>query len=228
MLPELQDTPFDVAHGRFQNWRAQNPDGTFLTLETRTKANLHGAACQHLGNTEWQAEPDTGKHSLTRKRKILGAAVGSLAEWARGRNIEVRLCSHCLRGGLVSSEDLEVTSYSPIPAAQSLEVIEGQQRESLALSYGRSLKLRNAALARANGICAACSQDFSKLFSGLGLRALQVHHINQLSTRAEPSATKVEDLAVLCANCHAMVHATPEEPMSVENLRRLHNARNAA
>ena len=35
-LSELQDSPGAVKHREFQDWRAANPDGVFLTLATKT------------------------------------------------------------------------------------------------------------------------------------------------------------------------------------------------
>ena len=72
MLTELQDTDAKIFHDVFQAWRQENENNRFLTLETKGRANLHGVACQHLGDAEWMVDAETGKHSLTRKRKIHG------------------------------------------------------------------------------------------------------------------------------------------------------------
>jgi hypothetical protein len=106
-------------------------------------------------------------------------------------------------------------------ATHRLEAIEGQAREVRALSYGRSAALRDAALVAAAGVCEGCGTDFNRVLGGRGLRALQVHHKNQLSLRDEPNATQVRDLAVLCSNCHSVVHADPLAPLPVEALRAL-------
>jgi len=50
MITEFLDTEGASAHDRFQAWRTKHQDGVFLTLETRTRANLHGARCTHLGS----------------------------------------------------------------------------------------------------------------------------------------------------------------------------------
>jgi hypothetical protein len=221
MPTELQDADGVVLHDEFQAWRSRNPLGKFLTLETKVKAKLHGSGCHHLGNTSWPADPETGYGSLTRKRKVLGQGPGSLAAWAKERGVIVRLCQHCVRDGYVSATDLEpdAMSVSAVPASSVLKAIEGQLREVRSLLRSRSASLREAALAAPCGVCAACGIDFSRMLSGLGLRALQVHHKNQLSSQAEPAATKLDDLAVLCVNCHSMVHADAETPLPVEQLK---------
>lgn len=44
----------------------------------------------------------------------------------------------------------------------------------------------------------------------LGKKLFEVHHRKPLATATEPVRTTLEDLAVLCANCHRAVHATDE------------------
>jgi hypothetical protein len=227
MLTELQDTESEIYHDVFQTWRIENEDERFLTLETKSRANLHGIACQHLGDAYWTVD-ETGKHSLTNKRKVLGSGIGSLASWAHSHGVTVVLCKHCLRDGLVNELDLKpVSSHTPRPTAQPIlatEAIEGQLLEARSLRYGRNATLRAAALARAGGICEGCRINFGVLFGGLGSSALQVHHKEPVSGRSEPSVTNIDELAVLCANCHCIVHAAGGSPMPIEELRALRRA----
>lgn len=104
---------------------------------------------------------------------------------------------------------------------QTNEALEGLAKEYRAVSRRRSTILREAALNASGGVCEACGIDFSLLLDGLGARVLQVHHKNQLAHAEVEVITKLEDLAVLCANCHSLVHAAVGVPMPVENLRAL-------
>jgi 5-methylcytosine-specific restriction protein A len=54
----------------------------------------------------------------------------------------------------------------------------------------------------------------------MGKRVLQVHHRKQLSSRDAPALTKPEDLAVVCANCHLLIHYDPKRALSVKALRK--------
>jgi 5-methylcytosine-specific restriction endonuclease McrA len=226
MLQEFQDISGQSFHDAFQAWRAANPNGTLLNLDTQTKAKLHGSQCQHFGSTNWSAEPDTGPYSLTRKRKVLGAGAGSLADWARNNGVEVRLCVHCKSDGFVSEADLKAIPIAqqaaPMSVTQVVEAVEGRVREVRSLQHGRNASLRTAALARAKGVCEGCTVDFSRLLAGRGVRVLEVHHKNAISSRTEPSLTKVEELAVLCPNCHALVHLDADPPRPVEDLRAMY------
>lgn len=98
-------------------------------------------------------------------------------------------------------------------------VVEGIAKETFSISRSRSKKLRGQALARAKGACEACGVDFSLVLEGMGNRALQVHHQFQLSLNDEPKLTSVEDLAVVCANCHAMIHTDLKNAIPVQTLR---------
>ena len=113
------------------------------------------------------------------------------------------------------------TKADPAPdySGMQMDVIEGIAREMTVLSRSRSRELRMLALERACGVCEACCVDFSSLLSGLGARALQVHHRHQLALQDEPVFNRVADVAVVCANCHAMIHADPVNALSVEQLR---------
>ncbi|MCC4118487.1 hypothetical protein LLG90_24315 [Aromatoleum toluclasticum] len=102
-----------------------------------------------------------------------------------------------------------------------LAAMEGCVRETIVLSRGRNAALRNAALAKAEGTCETCGVDFSSILGGRGVRALQVHHRQQLALREIPSVTKLDELAVVCANCHSLIHADSEHALPVEELRTL-------
>jgi hypothetical protein len=218
MLKELQDDDGGIRHDAFQLWRRRNPNGVFLTIQNRTKGNMHGARCVHLGTMEWTFE-ESG-HSLTKKRKVLGAADGTLETWASSHSIEIHTCNHCVRDGFVSEvrkepAEIRVEEYS------QQEAMEGLVNEATILSRGRNSSLRKVALAQAKGVCEGCGVDFSKVYGGKGARVLQVHHLHQLALRDVPSITKLRDLAVVCANCHALIHADPEHALSVKKLRKM-------
>jgi hypothetical protein len=99
--------------------------------------------------------------------------------------------------------------------------IEGLRSEYHATRTKRSRRLRNKAFHLAKGICAVCRRDFSTLLGGRGKRVLQVHHREQLSARYSPAVTKLTDLAVVCANCHLLLHMDSGKAMHVDQLRNL-------
>jgi hypothetical protein len=113
---------------------------------------------------------------------------------------------------LVSGADPEYASASDI---------EGTKTEVLRLTTKRSKTLRAKALRQANGVCCVCRRDFSQVLGGRGVRVLQVHHMKQLSSFDLPTRTTLEDLAVVCANCHMLLHLNSDKPLDIDELRRM-------
>jgi hypothetical protein len=64
-----------------------------------------------------------------------------------------------------------------------------------------------------------CSFDFEERYGELGRGFAQVHHLRPLAEAAGPVQTRLEELAVVCANCHAMIH-TGGETRTLESLIR--------
>jgi hypothetical protein len=99
--------------------------------------------------------------------------------------------------------------------------IEGIITESRRTNRSRNPRLRAEVLRRSRGRCEACGTDYRKLSGVDGGRVLTVHHRKQLSAFDEPVEMTVDDLAVVCANCHALIHSDPKAAMPVEDLRKL-------
>jgi hypothetical protein len=70
MIREFFDTGNVSTHDQFQTWREKHQDGVFLTLNTQTRANLHGARCRHLGSGPPYFSSNAGFGSLTAKKKV--------------------------------------------------------------------------------------------------------------------------------------------------------------
>lgn len=67
--------------------------------------------------------------------------------------------------------------------------------------------------------CQACNFDFSKFYGSRGADFIEGHHTKLVSEMKEGEETKVEDIALLCSNCHRMIHRKPL--MSVDDLKTL-------
>lgn len=98
----------------------------------------------------------------------------------------------------------------PDPELEALEVREGRTRASVHLRYERSSKLRKAkigAVLKACGAirCEVCSFDFLETYGKLGENFIEVHHIKPLHA-VGVADNSLEDLALLCPNCHRMIH----------------------
>lgn len=54
--------------------------------------------------------------------------------------------------------------------------------------------------------CEACELDFTKIYGKLGNNFIEAHHTIPISSMKEDHKTLPEDIALLCANCHRMIH----------------------
>ncbi|MDG1154243.1 MAG: HNH endonuclease [Alphaproteobacteria bacterium] len=54
--------------------------------------------------------------------------------------------------------------------------------------------------------CESCNFDFAVKYGILGTGFIECHHIKPISSLHEKSKTKLEDLALVCSNCHRMIH----------------------
>jgi 5-methylcytosine-specific restriction protein A len=54
--------------------------------------------------------------------------------------------------------------------------------------------------------CQGCGFDFETVYGERGRNFIECHHLEPLSLKDEPQKTKLSDLALLCSNCHRIVH----------------------
>lgn len=94
-----------------------------------------------------------------------------------------------------------------------LNALEGEPRYQLVRHRRRERFLRNAKIAdiqKREGRLAcevpSCGFDFVEVYGEIGKDYAQVHHRKPLGNRDAPELTKLSDLAIVCANCHAMIH----------------------
>ncbi|WP_232084155.1 HNH endonuclease [Arthrobacter sp. SO5] len=98
----------------------------------------------------------------------------------------------------------------PVAEDVDYEGAEGKLLYSRHRRRERDPKLRNnkiAATSRA-GLpiaCEVCSFDFGAVYGIRGRDFIEVHHVLPLYVSGE-TKTKLSDLALLCSNCHRMIH----------------------
>lgn len=54
--------------------------------------------------------------------------------------------------------------------------------------------------------CEVCNFDFSLVYGEVGQGFIECHHIKPLASNDLTSITKLDDLALVCSNCHRMLH----------------------
>jgi 5-methylcytosine-specific restriction protein A len=69
-------------------------------------------------------------------------------------------------------------------------------------------------------VCEVCGFDFQATYGELGKGFIECHHRKPLADLDAEAITRLEDLALVCANCHRMLHRGMEE-VSVEGLKEI-------
>lgn len=89
-----------------------------------------------------------------------------------------------------------------------------RERSQAVVNRAKSLRLKNDPLLR----CDACGFSFVETYGDLGKEFVEAHHKVPLAKLEIGTKTKVEDLAMVCANCHRMLHRD-DDTLSIEQLK---------
>ncbi|WP_051056155.1 HNH endonuclease [Cylindrospermum stagnale] len=126
----------------------------------------------------------------------------------------------------ILSGDYHWTIDTTIEETISLEVIErfkdldeeevfseGKEKYSVHKSKERNQKLvarkkQEALSVNPNLPCEICKFSFKERYGELGDKFIEAHHIFPISELTEATETKLEDLILVCSNCHKMIHRT--------------------
>lgn len=79
--------------------------------------------------------------------------------------------------------------------------------------------------------CQACKMSFSDVYGDIGVEFIEAHHLIPLSDirSGEERAYKPSDFAVLCSNCHRMIHRWPDpdhpRPSDIDGFTKMIQAR---
>lgn len=97
--------------------------------------------------------------------------------------------------------------------AEAISAVEGRRQWVRHLRRERSPQLaqrKRAAVVAATGAlaCEACGFDFAAVYGELGAGFCEIHHRLALADGPEGIETRLDDLAVLCSNCHRVIHRT--------------------
>lgn len=113
--------------------------------------------------------------------------------------------------------------------AQSADTVEDVEApEGRLLLRLHRLKERNTAIVRQRKqrameesgtlACEVCDFDFGAVYGTVGTGYIECHHTVPLAQLTPGSKTRLHDLALVCANCHRMLHRTPEV-VTLDDLR---------
>lgn len=123
--------------------------------------------------------------------------------------VRIRLCDH------------DIASQRSINDTSEPTILEGKGMELTLTRYERDPLARALCLRHYGFRCCVCDILFLEVYGPLGLRFIQVHHLQPLATGGkERPVDPIKDLRPVCPNCHAMLHRR-EPPLTIDELRRI-------
>jgi predicted HNH restriction endonuclease len=110
-------------------------------------------------------------------------------------------------------------NISPRKSLREIEVIEAQTvlREV-------EFRLRNRSIIKIKKMqsdfaCEACGMKFERVYGEIGKGHIIAHHNNPIGKREKATKTRLEDISLLCSNCHEMVHRE-DPPIKISELKK--------
>lgn len=114
-----------------------------------------------------------------------------------------------------STEDISNDLFDDISVREQSEVFfEGEEYLSTHVAHERNTEVVELAKARfklkndGRLFCEKCGFDFSRKYGVRGSDFIEAHHTKAISQRIKNEPTRIEDLVMLCSNCHRIVHLT--------------------
>ena len=123
----------------------------------------------------------------------------------------LQTCSDKLFTLLQECTEIEISNKEDNNSNSQNEYAEGKRKERETYFFARNPKLIKEAK-RVHGYkCQACNFEFKNKYGEFGKDYIECHHENVLSERPEEEwnefvKTSINDVKVLCSNCHRMVH----------------------
>ena len=98
---------------------------------------------------------------------------------------------------------------------------EGGINEVFREQQKRNPKLIKDAKIKKGVTCCICGFNFHIVYGELGQGYIEVHHLVKISSSKQLRNTSLDQVDVVCANCHRMLHRRGEEPLPIKELKRI-------
>jgi len=102
------------------------------------------------------------------------------------------------------------------------ELFEGQRKARLSSYFERNPRIRKEAIRAHGHVCQICGFDCEAFYGTIGSGYIEVHHLIPVCTLdSKQPLSPITDMAVVCANCHRMLHRGAGAPISPQELKDL-------
>jgi 5-methylcytosine-specific restriction protein A len=213
-------------HGRKQ-LDARHPDVVALSA-TLSRLPVHGqelraaafrnpnGVAMKLGNFT-AVDPSYDGQGLERGGRLERTVWADFAEAPS----QLKAAAEAIHDGLQSPDAQLPLGFTE--EGEEEEFPEGRILTRLHLARERSAQVvrrkKDAVLAASGRLaCECCGFDFDARYGVLGRGFAECHHLLPLAELREARRTRLTDLAIVCANCHRMLHRA-RPPITVAALR---------
>jgi len=160
-----------------------------------------------------QTEPEDSSRSRYWKALATGDGSGEHFIWIMRPELANALVQTSLvdpsTDGLIMVPDVDVHT-------SSFSAIEGRQKLVIHLVRERNHSIIAAKKAAAESLaCEICGFDTTTVY---GEEYCEVHHLTPLAELKEDAETSLDDLAIVCANCHRIIHLFAP-PLTLDQVR---------
>lgn len=181
--------------------------------------------------------------AYVRKHLVQGRYVSDQVwgEWRiteKGTEYFHKLCRKVEQAGSfrhVSSQALlkieSINSSPPLLSDENALTGETQSQEGAiqyhwTTRYERDPQLRARAIEIHGTTCMGCGFNFEQKYGEIGRGFIEVHHTKPVSALGGAAVVNPQsDMVTLCSNCHSIVHRKKSEPLALQGLTALLNAR---
>ncbi len=190
-----------------------DPSGKFCGLNTKKgTVNLQYYGSDKDVNT--YIDESASKHSLKIKHDSLRVPLDNTQlSYVIDKFISIVKSKHQTK----CSEDIDNYSVQEISLEQ--EYVEGEKHLREVSYFKRNAMLVKEAKAKFGFICQVCEFDFEVVYGKeLGSGFIECHHKNPLYEKDRSHSSTLDDVCVVCSNCHRMLHRT-KPAMKPEQLK---------
>jgi HNH endonuclease len=184
---------------RYPNGRRTSPAFCDLVVRTRTAVLDYRPYAELNGRYDWVLG-EMKLHFIDSHRDTLDAVTWRAIGRPSFETYKVRFKQE------QDHDEPEIDELSSLEGKRKLRVHLRAERDRALAIKKKELVLRKSGCLR----CEVCEFDFSASYRDTKLPFAEVHHTNPLGGGIE-RRTRLSDLAILCSNCHRMIHRT--EPM---------------
>lgn len=187
----------------------RNPNGVYMKMMNFRRFDPTFIASGRVGLTRGNKEEESVWREFAGDRSRLSRVASAIREAVNSSELDWDEDM----GGQVLIQDApegRVLTLMHRRKERSRRLVEERKRQALSQSGQLS--------------CEACGFDFEVTYGERGRGVIEAHHIKPVYTLSSGSRTRLEDLALVCANCHRIIHST-RPWLTMDGLRELLAAR---